>query len=170
MCLIWHNQSKFKAISTSRLWRIPKRTGKCLSTLSIINLPKPTRPTSPADKYKTEMYNHEIKTYAKQRDHKKEVLNYTFHFLWVKSNNLMISQIESISGFRKTKSTLTLLICWYQSKASITSTMQTIKRSVLYTWRSKFLSHVAVIKVLSNVPREITITDWRVRGHWRDHL
>ena len=42
---------------------------KCLDKLSIIDIPKPTRPALPADKFETDIYKHEIKTYAKQRYH-----------------------------------------------------------------------------------------------------
>ena len=42
---------------------------KFLDKLIIINLSKPTKPTSPSDERETYIYKHEIKTYVKRRDH-----------------------------------------------------------------------------------------------------
>ena len=54
---------------------------KLLYKLRIINLPKQTKPISPADEFETEICKHEIKTYAKQRDHMREGLKKTHHLI-----------------------------------------------------------------------------------------
>ena len=50
---------------------------------------------------KQKFTQHEIKTYAKQRDHMREGLKKTFHLIWLQFSDTVISQIESISGFKK---------------------------------------------------------------------
>ena len=74
---------------------------KLLYKLSIIDITKPIKPTSLDDKFEIEIYKHEIKTYAKQRDHMIEGLKKKFHLIWGQCINPMISHIESIYGFIK---------------------------------------------------------------------
>ena len=50
---------------------------------------------------KQKFTKHEINTYTKKRDHIREGLKKTFHLIWLQFSDTMISQIESISGFKK---------------------------------------------------------------------
>ena len=67
---------------------------KCLEKISIVDIPKPTKTTSPADEFEADIYKHEIKNYAKRRDHTRERLNKTYNLIWGQCIYNMISQIE----------------------------------------------------------------------------